>query len=109
MDLSWQSRVLGLHLHPCSTKGQADEAFPSEQISQLGLDWRECLCLDIHINVAPAVSSCNNLGDWECTEASKLWRTTTWCCSSHPLLDLLPGWIMKDLKGFQTAAVTAAG
>ena len=38
MDLSWQSRVLGLHLHPCSTKGQAGDALLSEQISQLGLD-----------------------------------------------------------------------
>ena len=56
IDLSWQSRVLGLHLHPCSTKGQAGEAFPSEQISQLGLNWRECLCLGIHINVASAFS-----------------------------------------------------
>ena len=38
MDLSWQSRALGLPIHPCGTENQAGEALPSEQIGQLGLN-----------------------------------------------------------------------
>ena len=76
---------MDLVLHPNGRESQAIQVLPARHIGLLGLDYRGCLCIDIHIGIAPVVSLYSGPDGWECTEVSGFWRAMTWCCSSYPL------------------------